>query len=431
MSWPTSPTNGATTTVNGILYVYDSTSGSWSPTASSATDFNVGNITATGNLSSSNYSDAGNLTVGGNLTVTGATTFTTTTANITGNANISNNLSVTGNANIGNATSITYTPASATGVALTLTGKDSVGGTGYFDFLRATNTTSGVTNGVKTFRLDSTGNMQILNSAYTSVILQVSNAGQLSIAGASSTNNDATTNWLSFNNNQTAIYDDGNTHIHNRASNQSIWINTNGGDLRLLQQSTVNGGAVGNSIIMGGSQSSTATAYLNVLGSKSYAISSYGYLSSGGAGTVGGSSGTVAYGIYCSNRIQSGEVDVTSDERAKDIRGTIPLDKALQFVRAVDGILYTWRPGFGDDGLKSGFSAQKVHKAGFDHMIGHIPNKNLLGEVDDDGWTHPENMQLTMGYNQAIPYHHEMIKHLLDRIEQLEAKINDLTKDAS
>ena len=74
MAWPTSPTNGDTTTVNGILYVYNSTSGSWSPTASSATDFNVGNITATGNLSSSNYSDAGNLTVGGNLTVTGTTT---------------------------------------------------------------------------------------------------------------------------------------------------------------------------------------------------------------------------------------------------------------------------------------------------------------------------------------------------------------------
>ena len=76
MAWPVGPSNGATTTVNGILYVYNSTSGSWSPTASSATDFNVGNITATGNLSSSNYSDAGNLTVGGNLTVTGVTTLT-------------------------------------------------------------------------------------------------------------------------------------------------------------------------------------------------------------------------------------------------------------------------------------------------------------------------------------------------------------------
>jgi hypothetical protein len=122
-------------------------------------------------------------------------------------------------------------------------------------------------------------------------------------------------------------------------------------------------------------------------------------------------------------------VDVTSDERLKDVQGTIPLDKALQFVRAVDGILYTWKPGFGDEGLKSGFSAQGIHKAGFDHMIGHIPNEQVDGQVDDDGWTHPDKFQLTMGYNQVIPYHHEVIKYLLDRIEQLEATVAKLTAD--
>jgi hypothetical protein len=46
--------------------------------------------------------------------------------------------------------------------------------------------------------------------------------------------------------------------------------------------------------------------------------------------------------------------------------------------------------------------------------------------VDDDGWKHPDKFQLTMGYNQAIPYHHEVIKHLLDRIEQLERTVAEL-----
>jgi len=112
MAWPTSPTNGATTTVNGVLYVYNSTSGSWSPTASSATDFNVGNITATGNISSLNESPTGNLTVGGNLTVTGVTTFTTTVANITGNANIGGNLTVTGITTSDVLTAVLYYPVS-------------------------------------------------------------------------------------------------------------------------------------------------------------------------------------------------------------------------------------------------------------------------------------------------------------------------------
>ena len=97
MAWPTSPTNGATTTVNGILYVYNSTSGSWSPTASSATDFNVGNITATGNLSSSNYSDSGNLTVGGNLSVGGINTqISSSNTNLAGNLTVGSNLVVNG-----------------------------------------------------------------------------------------------------------------------------------------------------------------------------------------------------------------------------------------------------------------------------------------------------------------------------------------------
>jgi hypothetical protein len=134
--------------------------------------------------------------------------------------------------------------------------------------------------------------------------------------------------------------------------------------------------------------------------------------------------------LYCDNRIQASEIDATSDERAKNIQGTIPLEQALKFVRAVDGILYTWdldAVEHEDTGLKAGFGAQAVHKAGFDHMIGVIPNDKMKEKVDEDGWVHPEGYQLTMGYNQAVPYHHEVIKHLLDRIEQLEATVAKLT----
>jgi len=35
---------------------------------------------------------------------------------------------------------------------------------------------------------------------------------------------------------------------------------------------------------------------------------------------------------------------------------------------------------------------------------------------------------LTLNYMEAIPYHHEVIKHLLDRIEQLEATVAKLAK---
>jgi trimeric autotransporter adhesin len=84
----------------------------------------------------------------------------------------------------GNGINITYNPTTTTGAAIQATGKDSQGGTGYFDFFKATNTTSGGTNGNKTFRINSTGNIEIINSAYTGNIFNLSDAGTLTIPSA-------------------------------------------------------------------------------------------------------------------------------------------------------------------------------------------------------------------------------------------------------
>jgi len=78
---------------------------------------------------------------------------------------------------------VTYQPLTATGSALKLTGKDTQGGVGYFDFLNITNTTSGATNPNKFLRLNSTGGIEIINSAYTANIFNLTNAGALSVPG--------------------------------------------------------------------------------------------------------------------------------------------------------------------------------------------------------------------------------------------------------
>jgi hypothetical protein len=95
---------------------------------------------------------AGNITVG-NITATGAT--------ITGFSNI-------------------RIASGSADSALQIYGNVSRGGAGYHDFLRVTSTASGATNPNKYFRLDGTGNLQIINSAYTSTILSLTDAGILS-----------------------------------------------------------------------------------------------------------------------------------------------------------------------------------------------------------------------------------------------------------
>jgi hypothetical protein len=78
---------------------------------------------------------------------------------------------------------ITYTPDTATGSAITINGANTQGGTGYADFLKVTNTSGDATNPNKTFRLNSTGDLEIINSAYDANLFSLTNAGGLSVPG--------------------------------------------------------------------------------------------------------------------------------------------------------------------------------------------------------------------------------------------------------
>ena len=139
----------------------------------------------------------------------------------------------------GNAVNVTYTPPSATGAAYFATGKDTAGGTGYFDFLRATNTTSGVTNATKTFRVNSVGTLQILNSAYNATILSVTDDGFIAInASTGSTNGVPINNAIAMRDNS-YIFDDGNYHI--TAKTGQIWLNSNDGSAVSINQQMPSG----------------------------------------------------------------------------------------------------------------------------------------------------------------------------------------------
>jgi hypothetical protein len=117
-----------------------------------------------------------------------------TVANVTGNVivssttvsanNTSGALVVKGGVGVTGNINLTYNPTSAVGSAIQVTGKDTQGGTGWFDFLKATNTTSGATNPSKTLRLNSTGGIEIINNAYTVTLMSLSDAGAMSVSGS-------------------------------------------------------------------------------------------------------------------------------------------------------------------------------------------------------------------------------------------------------
>lgn len=88
------------------------------------------------------------------------------------------NLTITGNTTINKKTVITYTPSTTENSAIHITAANTQGGAGYADFLKVNNNSHpGVTNGSKTFRLNSAGGLEVINSAYSSLLFSISNEG--------------------------------------------------------------------------------------------------------------------------------------------------------------------------------------------------------------------------------------------------------------
>jgi hypothetical protein len=300
-----------------------------------------------------------------------------------------------------------------------IVGQNTKGGANYHDFLYTKNSKTTL-NPNKHFRLDNIGNFEIINSAYTSAIFTLTDSGSLLLPTAQSRNVTQLRNTgagLKVGN-FGLLFDDGNVHFHSTSPGTNLWLNCSGSGMFVVNgQTGASGGmCVGTSVQKG---------FVTIVGSVSAAITQpYGYLISSGAGSTAGTSPN-PYSLTCDNRIMSSEFNAPSDERLKNIRGEISLDKAIDFVTKVDPIEFTWKEGV-DTGLKAGYSAQQTYKAGFEHLIGVVPKQGMEEIVEPDGFISPKDAQFVMNYEQVTPYHSKLIKHLLDKIEQLENRISQL-----
>jgi hypothetical protein len=163
-----------------------------------------GNVLSNGQLSTAGNITGGNITVGGAMTAVGniaanwvngayytgtwGTNFVST-GNVSGtNITTTGLISATGNINGGNVTATgavysNYNTNTANTGSFMATGGNTKGGTGYLDFLVAQNTSGGATNPYKWMRTTSDGQFQIINSAYTTNIFNLTDAGALSVPG--------------------------------------------------------------------------------------------------------------------------------------------------------------------------------------------------------------------------------------------------------
>ena len=120
---------------------------------------------------------------------------TASTSNVTGSVVFSGGVGISGNVYSGNHViigtgTINYNPATTTGAGLNVTAANTQGGIGYSDFLKVTNTSAGSTNANKSFRLNSTGGIEIVDSAYTATIFSLTDAGALTATTVTSSSDE-------------------------------------------------------------------------------------------------------------------------------------------------------------------------------------------------------------------------------------------------
>lgn len=173
MSFPSGPSNGQIAVLNGITYIYSLTNTSW-------TRLPTSNITVAGNVTASNLIATANVI--------------TSNLRVTGNATISGNLVANGYSNVFIAAG-TLLNTSALTIAGNVNGR---GGVGYLDALTLTSTYSAATNPNKWIRLNPIGGLEIINSAYTSAIMSLSDSGNLSVSGTYQVNGNQAVNGPAF-----------------------------------------------------------------------------------------------------------------------------------------------------------------------------------------------------------------------------------------
>ena len=177
-------------------------------TLNAATIGNSG-ATLTGTLSTAaqtNITSVGTLT---GLVVSGTTNTNTLIASTLNAATIGNTgavhtgstLTLTSYANIAGPLVVTNNTAVQ---AIQVAGTSTKGGAGYHDFLLVTNQGGG-TNPNKTFRLNSAGGVEIINSAYTTNIFTLTDDGNITIPGKITVNALYTTTGLFWSGNNSVI----------------------------------------------------------------------------------------------------------------------------------------------------------------------------------------------------------------------------------
>jgi hypothetical protein len=129
--------------------------------------------------------------------------------------------------------------------------------------------------------------------------------------------------------------------------------------------------------------------------------------------------------IWASERVSAREFNARSDRRLKTDIAPIPAEDAFRLIESVPAVHYKWKNN-PDGGVKFGFIAQDLVKAGFSNLVGAYQDTRVEEETDADGLTSLAGVAMTVNYDQIIPVLAVTIKELKAEVDALKARIATL-----
>jgi len=171
----------------------------------------------------------------------------------------------------------TVTGASA--VAMQIAGYANKGGTGYHDFLSVTNGYGSATNATKWFRLNSTGALEIINSAYTANIFTLTDAGVVSFGGTAFPNTQGTNGYV----------------LTTNGAGTATWSSISGASGGTVTSITAGTGLTGGTITTTGTIAIDTSVVTTLTGTQTLTNKSLTSPTVTGTLTAGGSTGTNGY----------------------------------------------------------------------------------------------------------------------------------------
>jgi hypothetical protein len=184
-----------------------------------------------------------------------------------------------------------------------------------------------------------------------------------------------------------------------------------GGELYGEQYGSASGNVIASSVgLVGGPTSFTATTgwVLNTSGAAGYS-------------TFGGQ-----FGLMTGYNSQAIAFYATSDVRLKDNLKTISPDEGLRFVTDVHPTSFVWKK---DGARGTGYIAQQLIAAGYEHLVSTIANKDVAAaehQFGDMTVQSPDGMQMIAKYDDTNALLHAALRGALAQIAALETRLTAL-----